>query len=150
MSFPMPSAMLTKYVLNISATAIGSLTRQSFSRKNILFLFLHLVLKNGFTVFQKDWFFGPPSHRSLKYIRCDNLRVFSHLFFWVFCNFQNCFYTGIYFCDFSSYFASDSFFAMPHSSVNWASLVHVMACCLFGTKPLPELMLTHCQLDPQE
>ena len=25
-----------------------------------------------------------------------------------------------------------------------------MACRLFGTKPLPEPMLTYCQLDPEE
>ena len=25
-----------------------------------------------------------------------------------------------------------------------------MACCLFVTKPLPEPMLTYCQLDPLE
>ena len=31
-----------------------------------------------------------------------------------------------------------------------SALVQVMACHLFGAKPLPELMLTHCQLDPQE
>ena len=30
------------------------------------------------------------------------------------------------------------------------SLVQVMACRLFGTKPLPKPMLTYCQLDPQE
>ena len=41
--------------------------------------------------------------------------AFSNTYFWVFCNFQNCFYTGIYFYDLSSYFASDSFFAIPHS-----------------------------------
>ena len=34
----------------------------------------------------------------------------------------------------------------------WAgsTLVQVMACRLFGAKPLPEPMLTFCQLDPQE
>ena len=31
-----------------------------------------------------------------------------------------------------------------------SSLVQVMACCLFGTKPLPETMLTYCQLDSWE
>ena len=31
-----------------------------------------------------------------------------------------------------------------------AALVQVMACRLFGTKPLPEPMLTYCQLDPWE
>ena len=30
----------------------------------------------------------------------------------------------------------------------WLSLVKVMAWCLFGTVPLPELMLTYNQLDP--
>ena len=30
------------------------------------------------------------------------------------------------------------------------SLVQVMACCLFGTKPLSEPMLAHCQLDHLE
>ena len=29
-----------------------------------------------------------------------------------------------------------------------SSLVHAMACRLFGAKPLPEPMLTYCQLDP--
>ena len=28
--------------------------------------------------------------------------------------------------------------------------VQVMACHLFGAKPLPEPMLAYCQLDPQE
>ena len=31
-----------------------------------------------------------------------------------------------------------------------SSLVQVMACCLFGTKPLPEPMMTNCQYDPEE
>ena len=31
-----------------------------------------------------------------------------------------------------------------------STLVQVMACRLFGTKPLPEPMQTLCQLDPQE
>ena len=31
-----------------------------------------------------------------------------------------------------------------------STLVQVMACRLFGAKPLPEPMLTHCQLDPEE
>ena len=31
-----------------------------------------------------------------------------------------------------------------------SSLVPVMACCLFGTKPLPEPMLVYCPLDPKE
>ena len=32
----------------------------------------------------------------------------------------------------------------------WAgsALIQVMACRLFGAKPLPELMLVYCQLDP--
>ena len=32
----------------------------------------------------------------------------------------------------------------------WWTLVQVMACCLFGTKLLPEPMLTYCQLDRSE
>ena len=35
---------------------------------------------------------------------------------------------------------------VPRSS----ALVLIMACCLFGAKPLPELMLTYCKLDPLE
>ena len=31
-----------------------------------------------------------------------------------------------------------------------SSLVQVMACCLFGAKPLPVLMLAYCQLDSWE
>ena len=31
-----------------------------------------------------------------------------------------------------------------------SALVHVMACHLFSTKPLPEPTLIYCQLDPQE
>ena len=31
-----------------------------------------------------------------------------------------------------------------------SALIQVMACRLFGTKPLPEPMLTYCHLDPQE
>ena len=31
-----------------------------------------------------------------------------------------------------------------------SSLGQVMACCLFGAKPLPEPSLTSCQLDPKE
>ena len=30
------------------------------------------------------------------------------------------------------------------------SLVKIMACCLFGAKPLPKPILTYCQLDPNE
>ena len=30
---------------------------------------------------------------------------------------------------------------------SWSTLVQVMAWCLFGTKPLPEPMLTYCQLE---
>ena len=33
---------------------------------------------------------------------------------------------------------------------NGSALLQVMACCLFGAKPLPEPMMTHCQLDPWE
>ena len=29
-----------------------------------------------------------------------------------------------------------------------SSLVHIMACCLLCTKPLPEPIVIHCQLDP--
>ena len=29
-----------------------------------------------------------------------------------------------------------------------SALVRVMACCLFGAKPLPDPMLIYCQLDP--
>ena len=29
-----------------------------------------------------------------------------------------------------------------------SALVQVMACRLFGTKPLPKPMLTYCELDP--
>ena len=32
----------------------------------------------------------------------------------------------------------------------WSALVQVMACRLFDTKPLPEPILTFCQLDAQE
>ena len=31
---------------------------------------------------------------------------------------------------------------------SWTTLVQVMACCLFGTKPLAETMLIYCQFDP--
>ena len=31
-----------------------------------------------------------------------------------------------------------------------STLVQVMACRLFGDKPLPKLMLTYCHLDPRE
>ena len=31
-----------------------------------------------------------------------------------------------------------------------SALIQVMACRLFGAKPLPEPMLAYCQLDPQE
>ena len=37
---------------------------------------------------------------------------------------------------------------MHHST--GSALVQVMACHLFGTKPLPEQMLTNCQLDSWE
>ena len=41
---------------------------------------------------------------------------------------------------------------VPHISVNelGQQLVHVMACRLFGAKPLPEPMLAYCQLDYRE
>ena len=32
----------------------------------------------------------------------------------------------------------------------WSSLVQVMACRLFGAKPLPELIKNYCWLDPKE
>ena len=32
---------------------------------------------------------------------------------------------------------------------NILTLVNIMACCLFGTKPLSEPMLSFCQLDPR-
>ena len=32
----------------------------------------------------------------------------------------------------------------------WSSLVQIMACRLFGAKPLSEPKLTYCQLDPLE
>ena len=35
-----------------------------------------------------------------------------------------------------------------YSSMKWAALVQVMACCLSNPKPLPEQMLTFYQLDP--
>ena len=31
-----------------------------------------------------------------------------------------------------------------------SALVQVVVCRLFGAKPLPEPMVTHCQLDPYE
>ena len=31
-----------------------------------------------------------------------------------------------------------------------SALVQIMACRLFGAKPLPEPLLTYCQLDSQE
>ena len=34
--------------------------------------------------------------------------------------------------------------------LNGSALVQVMACCLFSAKPLPELILTYCQLNRQE
>ena len=33
---------------------------------------------------------------------------------------------------------------------NIASLIQIMACCLFGAKPLSDPMLPYCQLDPKE
>ena len=44
---------------------------------------------------------------------------------------------------FNSLRSSDSY--MHHRP--WPSLVQIMACRLFGAKPLSELMLYHCQLD---
>ena len=32
----------------------------------------------------------------------------------------------------------------------WLAMIHVMACCLFGAKSLPESMMTYGQLDPWE
>ena len=37
-----------------------------------------------------------------------------------------------------------------YESVKLVTLVQVMACCQFGTKPLQEPMLSHCQMDPYE
>ena len=31
-----------------------------------------------------------------------------------------------------------------------STLANVMFCCLFGVKPLPEQMMTHCKLDSQQ
>ena len=31
-----------------------------------------------------------------------------------------------------------------------SALVQIMACCLFGIKPLSKTMLDYCQLNPQE
>ena len=39
--------------------------------------------------------------------------------------------------------------AYMHQWTGWA-LVQIMACRLFGTKPLPEPMMTYCQLDSWE
>ena len=33
---------------------------------------------------------------------------------------------------------------------SWTTLIQVMACQLFGTKSIPELKLSYCQLDPKE
>ena len=40
----------------------------------------------------------------------------------------------------------------PPSARQWngSALLQIMACRLFGAKPLPEPMLAHCQLDPWE
>ena len=40
----------------------------------------------------------------------------------------------------------------PRSARQWtgSALVQIMACRLIRTKPLPEPILTYCQLDPQE
>ena len=35
-----------------------------------------------------------------------------------------------------------------YASVNWSALVQIMACRLFGTKPLSKPVLGFCQLDP--
>ena len=34
-----------------------------------------------------------------------------------------------------------------NASLNWASSANLNACCLFGAKPLPEPMMTYCELD---
>ena len=40
---------------------------------------------------------------------------------------------------------------MPHGIRDLlSSLFQIMACSLFSTKPLPEPVVTYCQLDPQE
>ena len=41
-------------------------------------------------------------------------------------------------------------FATMTWQTSWSSLVGVMICCLFDTKPSPEPPLTYCLLDPQE
>ena len=44
-----------------------------------------------------------------------------------------------------------SSFRIIYASVNWISeLIQVMACRLFGAKPVPEPMLAYCQLDSRE
>ena len=37
-----------------------------------------------------------------------------------------------------------------YASVNYRSLVQLMACRLVGAKPLPDLILEYCWLDPEE
>ena len=39
-----------------------------------------LLVKNGLIVGQKFRFFGPPSHRSLKYLRCEDNLNWAHVF----------------------------------------------------------------------
>ena len=59
MYFPMPSAMLTKYVLNISATAVGSITRKTshFLANIYNFCFVYTWYSKWLYRFQK-WLFG--------------------------------------------------------------------------------------------
>ena len=52
-----------------------------------------------------------------------------------------------YYCyHYSSLWPSDAIWCQWCQS----ALVQVMAWCLFGTKPLPEPMMTYCQLEPRE
>ena len=56
----------------------------------------------------------------------------------------------------SSWFGDNWHFNSSSSSVayrhQWTGpvLLRIMACCLFGTKPLPQPTLTNCQLEPYE
>ena len=77
---PMLSAISIKYFLKIFATLIESVTISSLSQSMIFPLLWFLLVKNGLIVGQKLWFFGPPSHRYLKYLRCDDNLNLTHLF----------------------------------------------------------------------
>ena len=69
---PIPSAISLKYLLNILATDSDSVTIKSFSPNSISILALCFGLMNGLMVAQKCWFFGPPSHRSVKFWGTEN------------------------------------------------------------------------------